>query len=155
MLFTLNEQFLCFVWSVACGAVIGVVYDFFRILRLLVFKSKLSSFICDFLFMIIAAFISVTFSMGFTRGNTRYFIVFGEICGVLFVRLTIGRVSIYLIDYISRKILLVFKKISDKIGKFCKKVLQVIRTILYNIIDGYRNRKFNRRGKVQNETKAS
>ena len=155
MSFTLSEQLLCIAWSVVCGAFIGLIYDLFRIIRLLVFKGKVASFICDFLFMVTAAFISVIFSMGFSRGNTRYFIVAGELCGLLLVRLTLGRVSIRIIEFLSRKISALFKKTSDKIGKISKKVLQVVSKILYNIIRKIKTKGTIRRGREKYETEAS
>lgn len=155
MSFTLSEQLLCIAWSVACGALIGLIYDCFRIIRLLIFKGKVAFFICDFLFMITAAFISVIFSMGFSRGNTRYFIVIGELCGLLLVRFTLGRVSIRVIEFLNGKISAVFKKTSDKIGKISKKVLQVASGILYNIIRKIKSKGTSRRGRKNYETEAS
>ena len=97
-------------------------------------KSSIAVFICDFLFMISAALISVVFSVGFARGNTRYFIVFGEFCGFIIWRLTLGRVSVSAAEFLWNKSSIVFKKIFRKIIKSLKKVLQETRSLLYNII---------------------
>lgn len=131
--FSVSEQMVCLLWSVVLGLVLGVLYDVFRMIRLLIFTSNVSVFICDFLFMVISGFFSVVFSMGFSRGNTRYFIILGEILGFLFYRLTIGRFTVSVVSFLSQKIGRILKITADKIRKFAKRVLQVIKRILYNI----------------------
>lgn len=133
MSFTLSQQLFCLLWSFVCGILLGAVYDFFRFVRLYIFTGKSSVFICDFLFMVIAAFVSVAFSVAFSRGNTRYFIVFGEVCGFLLVRLTVGRISIRILGLVFCKIRKICKKSIENIRKFGKRVLQLTMSVLYNI----------------------
>lgn len=134
MEFTLSQQGVCFLWSIVCGCIIALIYDLFRLMRLLFFKGKVGTFICDFLFMVTAALVSVIFSIGFSRGNTRYFIIIGEFLGFLTYRFTLGRLSICIFGFIFSKLFVFFRKSSDKIRKTGKKVLQVTGTVLYNII---------------------
>ncbi len=155
MEFTLSQQGACFLWSIACGGFIALIYDAFRLLRLLFFKGKVGIFVCDFLFMVISALISVIFSIGFSRGSTRYFIITGEIIGFLAYRLTIGRLSIRLFEFIFAKIYAFLRKTAEKIRNLGKKVLQVTGAVLYNIIRKtiLRKSKFIfRRGRHQHET---
>ncbi len=134
MEFTISQQGVCFMWSIACGGVIALIYDVFRLMRLFFLKGKVATFVCDFLFMVLAALVSVVFSIGFSRGNTRYFIIIGETLGFLSYRFTLGRLSIGVFEFIFGKISVFFRKSADKIRKTGKKVLQVTSTVLYNII---------------------
>ncbi len=121
-------------YSIVCGGVVAVVYDLFRLLRVLFFKNKVGFFICDFLFAVISGFLSVMFSIGFSRGSTRYFIIIGELLGFLFYRLTIGRFTVRIFEFIFAKLSAYFIKTVEKIGKTGKKVLQVTCSVLYNIV---------------------
>lgn len=133
MSFTLSEQIFSLLWSFVCGVLLGAVYDVFRVIRLYVFTGKTSVFICDFLFMIICAFVSVAFSVAFLRGNTRYFIVFGEACGFFIVRLTIGGLSVRMFGFVFCKIRKLTEKSVVIIRKISKRVLQLAACVLYNI----------------------
>ena len=133
MSFTLSEQFVCLCCAFLSGLMIGVLYDCFRIVRLYMFKGKLSVFICDFLFMVLCAFVSVGFSVAFSRGNTRYFTLIGEGGGFLLYRLTIGRFSTLIIGWFLNITYNLIQKSIVKIGKICKRVLQPATQILYNI----------------------
>ncbi len=155
MEFTLSQQSTCFLWSIACGGFIAVVYDVFRLLRLFVFKNKVGIFICDFLFVVVSALVSVVFSIAFSRGYTRYFIILGEILGFSAYRFTVGRITVRFFEFIYVKLSVFLRKTSDKIRKTGKKVLQLAGTVLYNIIRKislvYDKVKF-RRGKSKYET---
>ncbi|MBQ4569706.1 MAG: spore cortex biosynthesis protein YabQ [Ruminococcus sp.] len=134
MEFTLSQQSTCFLWSIACGIFIAIVYDAFRILRLFIAKNKVGVFLCDFLFVVISALASVVFSIAFSLGNTRYFIVLGEILGFSLYRFTVGRITVRVFEFLFVKLSAFLRKTSDKIRKIGKKVLQLAGTVLYNII---------------------
>lgn len=130
---TVSEQLWCLFCSFLSGLLIGAVYDLLRIIRSLIFTGKISLFVCDFLFAVCFAVVSVFFSMAFSRGNTRYFILMGEIVGFLLFRFTVGRITLPFAGFIIKKTKLIFKKILIKSKKITKKVLQPAYKILYNI----------------------
>lgn len=151
MTYTLSEQMHTMLLSLVCGAALGAVYDVLRMLRYVFRKSKAYTFLSDLLFMILCAFVTTLFSMGFTRGSTRYFTVLGELAGFLLVRLTVSRVSVPLFEKIYRFSYEKIIKISVIIGKNTKKLLQLMYSVLYN---NYKNKCIipRRRRRVLNNT---
>lgn len=132
MEFTLTDQLLCFVFSLLCGGALGLFYEILRLLRVAFHSRKIFVFFCDVLFMVVFAFVSVLFSICYSRGNTRYFIVAGEVLGILIVRFTLGRLSVRFFEPSLRKIKGKCRKIAVNMGKLVKKLLQVTGNILYN-----------------------
>jgi len=107
-------QGIVFLFSCAVGAILGVVYDVFRIIRI-AFNSKwISVFFQDFIFCIFSA-VSVILLVYYTNsGIVRWFSLFGcFLCFVLY-HMTVG----ILIMFVSRKIIDFIKKVL----KFLKKI---------------------------------
>lgn len=154
--YTLSEQGICFLWSIVCGVMISVIYDVFSLIRLLFTKIKISVFICDFIFMILSSLVTVLFSIAFTRGYTRYFVIIGEVIGFFAYRLTLGRYTVRALGFILNKFFTFLRKTADKIIKTSKKLLQVTIGVLYNIIRSTMivvRKLFVRRGRRYNENK--
>lgn len=132
MKYTLSDQLLCFGTSVLCGLFLGVFYEIIRLFRIFIKGKRIFVFICDVLFMVVSAFVTVLFSICYSKGITRYFTLFGEFIGVLFVRITLGRLSVRFFVPLLRKLMIKSRKIAVNMGKLAKKLLQVIANILYN-----------------------
>lgn len=152
----------CLLWSLVCGLGLGIVYDVFRFLRAVFKAGRVFTFCCDFLFMLVCAFASVFFSMGFSRGNTRYFILIGEISGFLFYRLTLGRITLPTLQFFTSHIVKIIKIVTDYLAKIAKRVLQLARQILYNIFrkkdsesKALKTKKLFRRGKRHHGVKTA
>ena len=124
MQFTLSQQMICLWWAFVCGLILGLIYDVLKVIRLCVFTGKTAVFICDIVFMILSAFVSVAFSIGFARGNTRYFIIFGELMGFIVLHFTFGRVMVSFFCLLFRKGRRIIQKTIDKFTKYPKRVLQ-------------------------------
>lgn len=129
---TLSSQLYTFLYSIVCGAAAGVVYTILSFIRT-VFKNKRSiTFLCDVAFMLIFAVITYIFSVGFTQGFVRVYVLAGEIIGFVVFKLTLGSLSQRLFRYIFS----IFSKISAIIQKnisvFAKKVLKQSHKMLYN-----------------------
>lgn len=130
--FTLSEQMWCLLWSVVCGVGLGVLYDVFRGIRFVLGNGKLSTFCCDVVFMLLCAFVTMFFSVAFSRGNPRYFILMGELTGFLIYILILGRVSVTAFGFLWRKLVKFIKIVTVYMAKTAKKLLQLIERILYN-----------------------
>lgn len=98
-------------YSAAIGALLGVIYDIFRIIRIAVQISERDNangnaksakmretfsfiiiFIEDILFFIIAAIITILFIFMVNNGQVRLFAITGEILGFTVYYFTVGRV---------------------------------------------------------------
>ncbi len=80
----------CFMIAFICGLAFGLVYEAFRVVRL-VLRFKAAVFVCDVLFFILAA--GLVFRLSMVLGNyVRIYTVMGFGAGVFAYIVTIGRV---------------------------------------------------------------
>ena len=92
------------------GAVLGVVYDLLRILRIIIRHHKAVVFAEDFIYMLIFGFAFFVFSISFAN-NIRAFVLFSIMAGCLAERLLIGN---FIVKFSVRIRGIVFKKSRHK-----------------------------------------
>jgi hypothetical protein len=111
--FTVTEQAEIFLISVVLGAALGVVFDSFRLLRavFVTARRKGAVAVADFLFVLFYAFCIFIYSVLFGRGEVRFFIVVGSLCGFAVEVITIGGTVTSLT-----------RTVSDKIHAYCRKL---------------------------------
>lgn len=107
-------------YAVLTGLVLGVLYDFLRLIRLTV-NSK---FFIDFLFWIIAAFAVFSYLIVFNSGAIRTGLIIAVLAAFVFYIFTIGQITLKIEKSFS-------KKIKNRLKSF-KKVLQLLRRVYYN-----------------------
>lgn len=124
---SLNQGFIFFIFTIN-GIFIGILFDFFRILRKSFKTANFITYIEDILFWIFAG-ISIIFSMyNFTSGDLRIYMLIGIFLGIVFYLLTISKfiinISMYIINFIKKIISIIivpFKIIFNFLKKFVKK----------------------------------
>ncbi|MDR0987436.1 MAG: spore cortex biosynthesis protein YabQ [Ruminococcus sp.] len=127
--YTVTEQAELFLLSVVVGAALGVVFDATRLIRA-VFVTARKSFlvhVLDFLFILIYALTIFTYSAVFARGEIRFFILIGSLCGFLIETLTIGDSVTKLIRFVSDKIHAFLKRVFDSVWAFILKLTKNFR----------------------------
>lgn len=90
--FSVSQQTAFFLLSVVLGAAMGVVYDIFRVIRILfppAAKSK-SLAVQDVIFWLIYGFCIFCYSSEVCGGSLRFFMFFGSLMGFALYILTIG-----------------------------------------------------------------
>ncbi len=112
-------------YAVLLGAVLGFVFDFFRLPRLIL-NDK---FFFDFLFWIISAIAVFCYYLIFNSGAIRMLNLFFIIIGFLLYTFTLGYVTKSIEIRLSKKIKIQLKNVT----KSFKKVLHSIYNIYYNI----------------------
>lgn len=145
-----TEQLRFFVIALMVGFALGIVYEVFRLIRLVSPKERILCFICDVLFMSFASLISFILTVVINTGIVRWYILLGEVVGFFVYMRTIGRVSGAIFRLIRKamvKILCViftplillfrlcvkfFSKLTKKIKKIIKSLLKNRKRILYN-----------------------
>lgn len=92
--FTVSEQLLLFLGSVLLGAGLGVIFDIFRIIRIIFPPAgrDAPTAAADMLYMLIFGLGVFLFSAVFGRGEVRFFYAAGAGLGALLYLLTIGSV---------------------------------------------------------------
>lgn len=86
----LAEQTLAFLYACVLGAVLGTLYDLFRILRLAFPAGRGMLFIQDLLFWILCSIASFLFLLTNSDGVVRVFLLIGELLGGVLYHYTLG-----------------------------------------------------------------
>lgn len=89
---SLSSQLLVFVYSLALGLILGVAYDFFRIVRMVINSKNIAVFLQDVLYFIVSGLITFFFVLGVNSGNSRFYILAGEAVGWILYHITLGEV---------------------------------------------------------------
>lgn len=130
MQFFLSQQVTVFWYAILCGLIIGVLNEPFRFLRYSGFNSKIDFFIQDMIFMIISAFITFFFSLCYNKGDVRFFILVGELCGFCLFRYTVGLITGKLFYYTNFLTKLIFSLIK----KFFSAILAILTKLIAPIL---------------------
>lgn len=117
-----NNQAYLFIIFTLDGILIGVLFDFFRVLRK-TFKTKdFITYIEDILFWLFTGFIILYSMCMFCDGELRFFMFIGIIIGIVMYMITISRyvikVSVFIINWLKKVLAFPFKivyKITKKI----------------------------------------
>ena len=166
------EQTGIFFYSLGFGFLLGILYDVFRTLRLIVSRSAGFAFFADTLYFILCGFLIFFFMLVTDKGRLRLYTAAGEILGWLIYYFSLGTVAVRLsngiigffkriIYAISAFVKRIMRKVlhkNEKIIKKCKKIirksdkkvkfnLQKHRHIVYNLYGYMENHKFSEKEK--------
>lgn len=102
----------CFMIAFVCGFAFGLVYEAFRIVRL-VLRFRIAVFVCDVLFFVLAAVL--VFRLSMVLGNyVRVYTLLGFGAGVFSYIVTIGRV----LNLIESAAAVVWRKTIGRLARF-------------------------------------
>lgn len=118
---TVYRQGEIFYFAFLFGLVIGVYYDFYRLLRYLGFKSKYALIAQDIIFMSTSAVMCFLFAQVTVNGHLRAFVMFAHLFGLLSYRYSFGMLSGFMF------------KVLATILSFMKNSLEKIINFIYNI----------------------
>lgn len=131
---------LFFLYSLVVGVGIGVFYDAFRIIRIILPKAYIIIFIEDILFCLSTGIILCIFIFNAGYGIIRGYAVVGTGIGFTVYYLTIGkivyRLSEAIINLIKKVILFLAKTISLPIISFSKFLYRIILSVIKKIQQG-------------------
>lgn len=114
-------QSTAFLWAMMLGGGLSVVYDLFRLDRLIFKRSVLSVALADILFFIISSISVFCLLLITTNGQIRAFILGGVLLGFLFFRLTLSKLMDWLLKPIKKAVNFIRKKYNlfiEKIAGF-------------------------------------
>lgn len=117
-----TSQYLCFSYSLVLGAILGLIYDFFKIDRMIFNRNVFFILLEDILFWVISAFAIFSFSVVFSNGQIRGYLLFASFLGFIIYKLTISKLFTLMISP--------FKKISNMIKK---QYLSTLKFLFYHI----------------------
>lgn len=130
--FSVSQQTALFLLSVLLGASLGVVYDCFRVARILLppLQKPKPTFLADVLFWLIYGFCVFCFAAVSARGQVRVFMFFGSLLGFALYILTLGS----LITGIIRSIATVVYKVLRKVySALIEPIVKLLRTFCQKV----------------------
>ena len=123
-----NQAYLFLVFSLT-GVIIGVLFDFFRILRRTIKTSNFITYIEDIIFWILTGLLILYNIWYFNNGEIRIFLFLGIILGVLIYMSTLSSLVIKLFSEILKMILKILKIPLKTIVIILKKITTAITKI--------------------------
>ena len=90
----ITREALSFLYACLLGAGLGVLYDVFRLLRLLLFKNRVAIFLEDLLFSAMCTLVTLAFLVEFCSGRVRVYALLGELLGFFLYHFTVGELVI-------------------------------------------------------------
>lgn len=165
---SLAQQTKGFLLALGMGFLLGILYDFIRIVRISISRGKIAVIICDILFCALACLCTFLFCLTVNEGEIRLYLVLGEVAGFFVYYFSLGAIifscSEKIINFIKRlmrsvfgvisfpfrwifgKTRKVFNKLFKKSRKNSKKLknksnflLKVNKLLLYNLFVKKRN----------------
>lgn len=112
-----NQAYLLLIFTLD-GIIIGLLFDFFRILRKSFKTSNLVTYIEDILFWILTGFLVLYTIFIFNKGEIRFFIFIGIIMGIILYILLLSKYVIAINMYIIN----IFKNLTKSIKNVLKKL---------------------------------
>lgn len=122
-------QTYTFLFSVALGALLCLLYDLLKALHLTCIKNVVAVFITDILFFIFAAMATYCFLILTSKGQVRMFVISGIALGFFTFRLTLSRFTVLMLV----KVIEFFRSILHVTSKFTASVLSTINKYLINV----------------------
>ena len=162
----LAEQTEIFLYSLGFGFLLGILYDIFRTVRMVISNSKSFVFFMDLFYFTVCAFLTFSFVLTVDSGKIRVYVIFGEILGWVIYYFSFGaialKVSNAVVSFLKGLFLSFLRPLKSLAGRifrkfakfegFCKKNirksekkakfnLQKCKGIVYNLI-GYTEKSF-------------
>ena len=125
-----NQAYLFLVFSLT-GIAIGILFDFFRILRRSIKTSNIVTYIQDILFWILTGIIVLYSIWYFNNGELRIFVFLGLIIGILIYMTTLSSIIIKIFSKLLVFLINILKVPNKVLHMLISKIITV-KAILFN-----------------------
>lgn len=137
-----NQAYLFLVFSLT-GVAIGILFDFFRILRRTIKTNNIITYIEDVLFWILTGLLILYNIWFFNNGEIRIYMFLGIILGILIYMSTLSSILIKVFSKILHTIIKILKLPFKTIIVIFRKIIAAIEPIFTNITKKFTNKKGN------------
>ena len=128
-----DQAYLFLVFSLT-GVAIGILFDFFRILRRSFKTMNIITYIEDVLFWVLTGILILYNIWYFNNGEIRIFLFLGIILGTLIYMLTLSNIIITIFTKILRLILTVLKVPINTVIVIFRKIFTIISEIIIKVV---------------------
>ena len=162
----LSAQTEIFLLSLGFGFLLGVLYDVFRTLRLIISSSSGFTVFADIMYFMLCAFLVFCFNLAVDSGKIRLYVLLGDLLGWLIYYFSLGEISVRLSNRIiasakrcfravSAPIIRLKNRFERKLGKtvsFSKKIIRKFNKKLKFDLQKYKGMVYNLNGYKENNT---
>ena len=117
----LSSQTEIFLFSLGFGFLLGILYDIFRTLRLIISDSSFFTVFADVTYFLVCTFLIFCFDLVVDSGKIRLYVLFGDLLGWLIYYFSFGEISIKLSNKIVSSVKCFFCAVSAPVLKFGKR----------------------------------
>ena len=114
------SQEIVFIFFFIIGWIVGIIYDFFRILRKNIKTSNTVTLIEDIIFIIICLVLILFGIIKLNNGIIRFYLFIGLFFGILIYFLTISRLCVIILSVIVRSFIYFVEILSGMVKKVFK-----------------------------------
>ncbi len=118
----LSVQTEIFLYALGFGFLLGILYDVFRTVRMIISNSRAFVLFMDLLYFAVCAFLLFCFNMIVDSGHIRVYILLGELLGWLIYYFSFGAIAIK----VAKAVTGFFKKLFSAIFKPIEKLVKRI-----------------------------
>ena len=118
----IENQVTVFLWTIMIGAILGFVFDFFRILRRKGNTKDIMVYIQDVMFWLIVTIVIIVSTFLINDGELRGYMLFGYILGAVFYILLFSNFIRKTFSFLFDSIEKIFKVIAGKVSNVVKKI---------------------------------
>ena len=129
----ITNQAYIFMIFVIIGMIIGILFDFFRILRKSIKTKDIVTYIEDVLFCILTGIILLYSIFTFNSGEIRIYIFIGVLFGVLIYMLSISKYFVKINVFLLNKIIFIIKIPIKFLRKSIHKIFKPISFVIINV----------------------
>lgn len=134
--FTSGQQLNLFLISCAFGFPIGVIYDVFRVIRIMFIHGKIAVLIEDIIFFMIYGVFIMSFTITAARSEFRFYYIFGNMLGFVLYFVTLGNIITKFLKMIIQAVKKLIKRPAKKIALICEKIFRNFVRSCQNIKSG-------------------
>lgn len=116
----LAAQTKIFLYAFGFGFLLGILYDIFRTLRMIISRSKGFVLFMDLLYFAVCTFLTFCFVLAVDSGRIRIYVAAGEILGWLVYYFSFGAIAMQ----VSNSVVLFFRKIFSTVFKPVRRIAE-------------------------------
>ncbi len=118
-----------FFYALGFGFLLGILYDIFRTVRMIISNSKGFVLFMDLLYFALCAFLIFCFNMVVDNGQIKIYVVLGEIMGWLVYYFSFGAIAVRLSNAIIKQI----KRLFGVIFRPLRRLLRVLKRKMHRL----------------------
>ncbi len=120
-----------FLYALGFGFLLGILYDVFRTVRMIISNSKGFVLFMDLLYFVLCAFLVFCFNMVVDNGQVKIYVILGEVAGWLVYYFSFGAIAIKLSKAVMAFVRRLFSAIFRPLRSFFRAVKRKIRRLCY------------------------